>query len=231
MNLGEMKKRLALRVRDAGLAVFFRDYINDAILELAADFDFPSLQTLDPYPLPTNSQNWRYSLPENYHKRIFRALNSTGRKVWVYDRQEELERLDYDHDNTGDSITHIAANDSGDDKYLYTYPMADDVVRIWYYQRPPLLVKDADVCKFIPGEFHERVIFPKVIIRNFEVLMDQMENFDGKPLAYWEGRLAAGINGSRSMGPGLINWIAKLRGGPRRRGGRDPVGVGDYTRW
>ncbi len=223
MNLAEMERRLALIVRDPSLEPEFAGMINDAILEIAADFDLPALKLFTPDTFPVTTANWIWSLPENYHKKLFKVMDGNWSPVRIARSVEDLDKLDPDHDETGDRVTQVAVMDTGMSKYLATYPKANDTLRIWFYERPGFLSLPEDSPNCIPPEFQERVIFPKVIIKNYQLLLDQVENFDVKPLQYWEGKLQQGLYGS-SMGPvGFINWIIKLRGGPRRHGGRDPL--------
>lgn len=223
MNLAEMERRLALIVRDASLEPEFAGMVNDAILEIAADFDLPALRLLNPHSFPVTTANWLWPLPENYHKKLFRCLDSAGSPVRVLDRLEELEARDPEHTETGTHVTHVAVLDTGVDKYLCTYPLANDTLRLWFYEKPNYLEQPDDVCKCIPAEFHERVIFPRIIIKNHQLLLDQVENFDLKALQYWEGKQREGLFGSASGPIGFINFLAKARGGPRRHGGRDPL--------
>jgi hypothetical protein len=224
MTLAEMEARLALIVRDISLQSEFANMLNDAILELAADFDLPALKLITPYPLSVTNDEWIYTLPESYHKRLFRCRDSEYNKVTIRHRSTDLDDLDEDHDETADHVTHVAVMDTGSTKYLCTYPMATESLKLWFYEKPGILEEADDEPQCMPAEFQERVIIPKVIIKNYQLLQDQVENFDLKPLQYWESKLQEGLYGAPGRSIGLINWHVKLQGGPRRHGGRDPVG-------
>jgi hypothetical protein len=103
--------------------------------------------------------------------------------------------------------------------------MADETIRLWYYKKPTTLTRATDVPTCIPEPYHARVIIPKVAVKAYEHLQDQVENFDPKGLQYWQGRLVAGLRGSPTEGPGLVQYLNKIQGGSRRHGGRDPVGA------
>lgn len=223
MNLADMERRLNLVVQDKILAPEFAAMINDAILEIAADFDLPALKLLTPHSFPVDSSTWLFALPENYHKKLFRCLDSDGNEVTVLSRVEDLEKMDLEHEDTGDHVTHVAVVDTGVIKYLCTYPLAEDTLRLWFYEKPNNLSDPEDVCNCIPAEFFERVTFPKIFIKNHQLLTDQVVDFDLKPLQYWEGKQREGLYGSAAGPIGFINWIIKQRGGPRRHGGRDPI--------
>jgi hypothetical protein len=226
MNLGEMEQRLALIVRDSSLEPEFARMINDAILELAADFDLPALKLLTPVNLPVTADNWIYPLPENYHKKLFKVMDSDWSPVGIVRSVDDLDKLDPDHDETDTHVTRVAVHDTGVTKSLCVYPKAGDTLRLWYYEKPAVLTDPEDSPDCIPHEFQERVIFPKIIIKNFQLLLDQVENPDFKSLQYWEGKQREGLYGSAAGPIGFINWIFKLQGGPRCRGGRDPIWAG-----
>lgn len=227
MTLGELKRRLALVVQDTSLEPEFDRMINDAILEIAADFDLPALRLLNPHPVSVTTADWLWPLPEKYHKNLFRCLDASGERVKVLHRLEDLEALDLKHEDEDEYVTHVAVMDTGVDNFLCIYPKAVDTLKLWFYERPNYLEKSGDTCRCIPLEFQERVIIPKAIIKNYQLLQDQVQNFDLKPLQYWEGKLREGLFGSPNS-IGLFNFITKAQGGPRRRGGRDPIGARGY---
>ena len=226
MNLEAMERLMAVVVQDDSLAPEFARKINDSILEVAADFDLPALKMIAPVSLPVTSADWLYELPEDFHKHLFRCADRDYIPVKVHGHFEDLDRLDINHDEVADRITSVAVAYSGDKPHLGIFPMADDTLHLWYYRKPAVLKKPEDVCDCIPPEFQERVLFPKVVIKNYQLLQDQIENFDPKPLTYWEGKLKEGFYGSPQGPIGFINFLAKEKGGPRRRGGRDPIWTG-----
>ena len=223
MTLAEMQESLAVVVQDKSLQPLFKRMINDAILETAADFDLPSLKLTTPATLAVITTDWIYNLPANYHKRLFKCADSEYWEIDIHHKVEDLDDRDLDHDETGDHVTDVVAEDTGVLKKLYVYPKAAETLYLWYFRKPLTLVNPGDSCDCIPPEFQERVLFPKIIIKNYQLLQDQVENFDVKPLQYWEGKLREGLYGSPQGPIGFINWIAKLRGGPKRHGGRDPI--------
>lgn len=226
MNLADMEEQLASIIRDTSLESMFITMINDAILEIAADVDLPALKSLTPTTLEVTTSAWLYDLPSTYHKRLFRATDSEYSELNICRHIEYLDDLDIDHDETDDHVRYVAVNDTGETKKIGVFPMAAESLNLWFFQKPTELTNPDDAPTCIPHEFQARVIFPKIIIKNFQLLMDQVENFDAKPLTYWENKYQEGLYGYRGGPIGLVNWIAKLRGGPRRHGGRDPIGPG-----
>lgn len=221
MNLGELESALNLAVQDRSLVAYFSGWINNAILELAAGFELPSLKTISPTSLTVTTATWLFALPADFQKKLFRCANSDYNEIRRYKTMEYLDRLDLDHDETGDHVTAVAVSET----QIGVYPRANETIHLWYYKKPVVLVRASDVPTCIPEAYHARVILPKCTLKAYEHLQDQVENFDPKGLQYWQGKLAAGLNGSKIDGPGLINYLSKVQGGSRRTGGRDPVGI------
>ena len=136
-----------------------------------------------------------------------------------------MDRLDINHDETGDNVIAVAVSETSD----RGLPMANDTLHLWYYKKPAVLTRASDVPTCIPTAYHARVILAKAIVKAYEHLQDQVENFDPKGLQYWQGKLTAGLRGSPSEGIGIVNYLNKIQGGPRRTGGRDPVGIRYYA--
>lgn len=228
MNLGEMQEVLALLVDDKALQLRFPQMLNDAIMEIAADFDLPALLLQEPVSLGVTTNDWLYSLPANYQKKLKRCHNALGHRVRIRLPLDELNRLNMLHDRTGGEVEQVGVMDAGEDKTLGIYPKANDTLSLWYYKKPERLEKSGDVPICIPAPYHERVIISKCVIKNFQYFTDFIEDGPIKSLQYWHGLYRDGIYGSPGSGPGLINYLIKAQGGPRRRGGRDPVG---YQPW
>jgi len=229
MNLGELEAALDLSVQDKSLRGYFAAWINNALLELAADFELPALKLQTPYSLVITTAAWIFDLPANFQKMIFRAADSDYNEITRYRTFDTLDRLDIDHDDTGDHVTAVAVAEGetagAEVKKIGVYPKATETIYLWYYKKPTVLVNPTDTPTCIPSSYHDRVIIPKAMIVAHRLLQDQVENFDIKPLQYWESKLAGGLRGSPVDGIGLINYLSKIQGGPRRHGGRDPVGL------
>jgi hypothetical protein len=225
MNLGELEKALHLGVQDESLREYYPQWINNALLELAADYELPALKSVTPTSLAVTTDDWLYDAPADFHKTIFRCANSLYGKIGVCRTMEDLNRLDLDHNETGEHVTRVVATET----LIGVYPKASETIYLWYYKKPTALVRAEDVPICIPAAYHARVLLPKTKLVAYELLQDQVEAFDQRGLQYWQAKLAAGINGSPADGVGMLNYLAKIQGGPRRTGGRDPVGVG--RRW
>lgn len=223
MNLGELRQELAMIVQDSSLEEHYDRWLNESIQRLAMEFDLPSLRRLDPLPFSVVSSAWYRQAPESFQKKLFRCYNAAGSPVKIVERFEELELLDWDHDEVADHISHIAVMEQGDVKQVAYYPKADESVQLWFYEKPAWLEKDADSPTCFPREYHAPLIIPDVVIKNFELLQDMVKDAPFNSLNYWIGRKRLGLYGGPSGEIGFINWIAKSRGGPRRHGGRDPL--------
>jgi hypothetical protein len=232
MNLGELQDMLDQQVQEKSFLAQYGAWINNAILELAADFELPALKLLTPTPLAVDTSKWLWPLPENFQKKLFRCayIDADGqyRRVHVHDHIDALEQRDMDHDEIGNHVSQVATAMQGEDQFLGIFPLAADTLPLWFYRKPLYLDQPTQTCDCIPPAYHHRVIFPKSVIKAYQFLQDQVENFDPKPLQYWHGELQKGLYGSPQEGIGLINYLAKSQGGPRRTGGRDPVGWRPY---
>jgi hypothetical protein len=230
MNLGELELALRRAVQDRSLEDFFTGWINNAILELAADFELPALKLRAPVPLTITTTDWLYDLPVDFQKNIFRCTDADYNEIRVYRTLDYLDRLDMDHDETGEHPSAVAWIEGDEGNQIGVYPKADDTLYLWYYKKPTTLVGATDIPTCIPESYHARAILPKVMLKSYEHLQDQVENFDQKGLAYWQSKLVAGLRGSPVEGIGLVKYLSKAQGGSRRTGGRDPVGVGRWSR-
>jgi len=223
MNLAEMVQELDLIVADPSLKPYYVNWLNQAIEEIALDIDLPTLKRKNPFYLSTSATEWVWPLPETFHKKLFRCLDKDGNQVTICRTVDDLIDLDPDHDETGDRVTHVAVDETGPSKYLYTYPKADDTLALWFYEKPRRLQYDDDVPNLMPPEFHGRVIIPKVVVKNFRLLQDMASDSPHQSLIYWEEQYRKGLYGEPRGEIGLINYLARAKGGPRRHGGRDPL--------
>jgi len=229
MNFGEMEAALNEAVTDDDLALGFGQNLNDTILELAADFELPALRLLDPIPLTVDDSKWLWPMPDSFHKKLFRAANSSltlWGHVHIHHDIEDLTRRNQAHDITGPHVTDVAAAMQGEAWFLgiYPLPLVPNILPLWFYRKPAVLKLPAHVPDCIPPEYHYRVIVVKTILRNFRLFTDAIEDGPMKSITYWEELYRRGLYGEPRGDIGLVNYLAKLRGGPRRHGGRDPIG-------
>lgn len=233
MNLGQMKTELGMIVKDDSLSPFLVGWINDAILEVATDYDLPPLALADSYTLSVDTSKWLWALPEIFHKHIFLAkwVNSTdGSKHRLHVHKNPAHLIRKDHTRIGDRVHEVAVIPQGKDFYLGIHPLADQDLDLWFYQKPAILEDTADVCDCIPFNFIPQVIYPKIIIKNYQFIVDQVMDFPFTtgPIQYWMGELAKGLNGARGQGTGLLGYFNINFHPPRRTGGRDPIGWRPY---
>lgn len=239
MNLKELEDYIHSITQEDALRPYYPAWINDAILQVASELELPALKLITPATVAiTDVTTWLWAMPTNFHKKLFRCefVDTDGllKKITVRERIEDLEYRD--HTIVRDPITSVATvlqegATGGQEVFLGIYPLPLTVpvtLNLYYYQLPRKLTAPGDVCGCIPPEFHEAVIPPLVLVRNYQRILDQVIDTDMKGLSYWETKVNEGLNG-REMGTiGLKAYIAKLRGKPRRTGGRDPLG---YSAW
>ena len=233
MNLQTMEDWLDTITKEAALKPFYADWLNDALFELALDFEFPTLKRLLPETVTVDDSTWVWSMPSDYHKKLFRCafVDTDGRQkeVTVFDRREDLEYRD--HTQTGPNVTAVAVAQQGELFNLLIDPLPTASVDLltWYYKKPTVMTLPADYPACMPPEYHERVLIPRVMIKNYEYLVDQVVNPNFQGLQYWQAKEERGLRGDGSH-VGLIDYFNKSQGPPRRAGGRDPIGRGGWGR-
>ena len=233
MNLEAMLTYLGALVRDPKIPPGLTQMLNDTILELASDFELPALKLLDPVPLTVDDTKWLWPMPDSFHKKLFQVRNSSltpWGHVHIHHDIEDLNRRNPEHDSTAANVSTVAAGMQGEAWYLGIYPLPtiQNILELWFYRKPALLTLPADVPDCFPPEYHERVILPKCVIKNFRFFTDAIEDGPMTSLTYWEELYRRGLYGESRGDVGLVNYLAKLKGGPRRRGGRDPIGGKSY---
>lgn len=206
MNFGRLKEELALSAHD--LEEYHGQWINDAVLEIASDFDLPDLKLKSPTTLATTNSDWLYDMPATYHKKAFKCRNSGGYPLIIKSEIADIEAVDYDHSDTGTSITTVAIEDGK----IAVYPIANDTLSLWYYRKPVSMVLDSDVPDGIPAAYAERVILSKVIVKNFRLLIDMALNKPHQSIQYWDQRYREALYGIPGGDIGMIHYFAKIKG-------------------
>jgi len=229
MNLGQMEAELGMIIKDESLAPRLVGWINDAILEVATDYDLPPLALADPYPLSVDTSKWLWPLPDSFHKNLF-LVKGSGSHHHVRVHKNPAHLIHKEHTRIGDKIHEAAVIPQGNDFMLGVHPLADQDLDLWFYRKPALLVNAGDVCDCIPFNFIPQVIYPKVIIKNYQFIVDQVVDFSFTqgPFQYWQGELKKGLQGASGQGTGLLGYFNLNFNPPRRTGGRDPIGGKSY---
>ena len=123
MKLSEMEAELSRMVRDDGLRALLVAWINNAILEVATDFELASLRLIDPEAVTVDTSKWLWPMPADFHKRLLRAQwvgdDGTQHHIKVHDHISSLEYRD--HTQTGDWVTEVAAGVQGGTGGVQTY--------------------------------------------------------------------------------------------------------------
>jgi len=236
MNLGDMQKEIGLIVQDASLQPLLTGWINNAILEVANDYDLPPLALDDPAILNVDTTAWLQPLPSNFHKRLFmckRLDTDTGRLRRVHIFSHIRHMAGKNHTFIGDHVKEVAVtiqggSVQGDNYYLAIHPLAVDTMYLWYFQKPAVLVEPNDVSDCIPPGYERRVLFPKLIIQNYNYIIDQVRDFDIRPIQFWQTELIKGLFGARGQGIGLINFYNINYNPPRMVGNMNSIGYRPY---
>jgi len=217
VNLGEVNAELDLIVQDLSLSANFTRWVNNAILEIANDFDLPALRLNEPVTIATTESDWLYDMPTSYMKKLFKCRDEDWNRVTVERDLDDIDSIDIDHNATGSNVTNVATRDL----IIGIYPRAVDTLKAWYYKQPTALVDNDDEPLCIPNQYHYRVLVPKIVIINFELIQDMAVNPPHKSLEYWHRKYHAGLYGDTSD-MGMINCLARDKK-PRRTGGSDPL--------
>ena len=223
MTLAELMEEIGNIVVDSSLEPFYKRWINEAVLEIAADFPLPALRLNEPATLAVNAAAWLYPVPTNYHKQLFRAADSEYGLISILRDLDSLDDLDIDHGDTGDHVTHLAVRD----QKIGVYPKAAESIKLWYYKKPTELEGGDSVPVCIPTAYHSRVIIPKVVIKNFRTLQDMVIAAPHQSILFWKKEYQTGLYGESHGDIGLLNFLSREKP-PRRHGGRDPVGARYY---
>lgn len=231
MNLGQMQAELGFIVKDDFLLPLLVGWINDAILEVATDYDLPPLRLAAPYELSVADTDWLWTLPESYHKKLFMAKYVDGTNQYsvpIHRNSECIIRED--HAITGDNPSMVTVIPQGATFSLACYPMSTRTLNLWFYRKPALLANDGDVCDCIPASYVSPVIYPKLITKNYQFIVDQVIDFSfvAGPFQYWESELRKGLHGAPGRGPGLLGYFNLNFPSPRRTRGRDSTGWRSY---
>lgn len=220
MNLARLKEELMVVIRDPSLEPYFANWLNDAVNEIATDFDLPYLRLLSPVDFTVTTATWLYDPPATYHKKLFKARDSDWTNIYVCKRWEELDALDIDHDETGDHVTTVGVTEEA--QKIGVYPLANETIKLWYYKLPIDMTDEDDEPDCIPAQFRGRILVSKVVIKNFKLLQDLMVQTPHQSLLWWEEEFRRGLYGSPRGDIGMINFFAKARK-PKRSGGSNPL--------
>lgn len=229
VKLSDITAALALVVGDPRLADFAQSWVNEAVFDIATEIDLPRLKIAEPAPVTVTTAGWLFDVPEDYHKGLFACENSTRDMLGVSMRHpqgqrfsiEDINALDSDHDETATNVDTVAICD--EKRKLAVYPKANDTLYLWFFEKPENLDSENSRLVCIPRPYVWKVLIPKLVIRNFEVLVDMMVDMSDRPLLYWERKYREGLYGSEGGDIGMLNYFAKQKGKPRRHGGRDSL--------
>ena len=218
MTLAELMEEIGLLVEDSRMEQFYKRWINEAILEIAADFFLPALRLNEPVILPVTTATWLYDVPATYQKKLFRAADSLFNSITILPDLDSLDDLDLDHDETGDYVTHVAVRD----RKIGVFPLATESIKLWFYKLPTALDASQSVPTCIPTAYHSRVIIPKVVVKNFRALQDMVLDAPHQSIMFWQEEYRQGLYGAPRGDIGMLNYLAREKP-PRRHGGRDPI--------
>ena len=221
MTLDQYKAQLTWLLQDPPVENAFDQILRQERLSFAAEYDLPALRMDQPFSGQVTTANWLYELPSTYHKNVFKARNSDPNEYWFRPIHRDIgaiDRIDFDHDETGPYVERIAIAD----EHFAVYPKANDTIYLWFYRKPEV---DGDITE-IPDEWIARVLTPRMVLRCYRLYPDlARENMTENRLSldWWRVQQKEGLYGSAITGQsGFINVLQKSKP-PRIRGGRQPL--------
>ena len=241
MNLAVLQEELRAVLRDTTVEPLFVQWINDELLQLAYEFDLPGLRLKTPASLTTTTANWQYNLTAATHasgytfqKTIWKVTNDlfeTGMRIDT--DLQMIDEIDPDHSDTGNDVQRVAYELDGATNAIFgIWPMANDVLSLWFFRRPTVLTGDADIPEF-PDAHHFDVLIPRVVLRAFrvypELATEGGAGDSARALALWTTRYHDGIYGGAGN-IGLLDTLRKSRP-VRQRGPRPGFGLAGSDRY
>ena len=202
MNLAELQTELRIILRDPSVESSFTVWINDELLQLAQEFDFPGLKLQTPASLVCINTAYLYNLSAathaslfTFHKKLWKVHHpNTLQGIRIERTLRAIDILDPAHTATGTNITTVGT----EYEQLATHPMANQTLSLWFYRRPLALVADNDAPTWLPDSFHFKVIMPRVVLRAMR-LYPELATADGgdstRALQLWSERLRQGMYG------------------------------------
>lgn len=222
MNRGDIKTELKEVLHDPSVEASFDVWLNEAIRELSYQFELPALRLKLPATLTTTTADWQYNISaatppatgHAYQKLVYKITNSAHEFGMQVDRDVQIiDRLDPDHDDTGNDVDRVAVEDNTDDAVVAIYPKANDTLSLWYYRTPVDMDTDAKFPDGIPAAFHLRVLVPMVVLRAFRGYPDLATESEGdntRALQLWQLRLNQGLYGD-GFQIGMVPSLRKSR--------------------
>ena len=243
MDFARLKLEVQNVVRNPTVDTSLGNWLNDAVSELAAEYELPVLRLREPATVTTTTANWVYNLSAathpssyTYQKKVWRVTSATVQQGYGLEPEfVAFDDIDRDHTQTGSAVQRVAIE--GDQ--LGIYPKANDSLRLCFYRKPVAMVANGDLPDGIPEPYHYKVLVPYVVLRCMRLYPDDLaEALPGdntRALARWTGLLNQGLYGNGTE-IGLLHYIQKAQrvATPRVRGaalGGQLSGGGYWRGW
>lgn len=241
MDRGALKTELQIILRDPTVESSFDTWIADELLELAYQFDLPTLRLRTPASLIVNNAAWQYNITAathassfTFHKKLYRVTNAlfdTGMRIDT--DLNIIDDIDPDHSDTGTNVQRVAYElDLHNNAVLGIWPMASETLSLWFYRRPSTMAADTAIPEF-PDAFHYSVLLPRIVLRAFR-LWPELATEGGagdamRALVRWEQKYQAGLYGDQGR-IGFLDTLRKSRP-VRQHGPRPGMGLGGADRF
>jgi hypothetical protein len=239
MQLSDLRLEIRQQLRDPTVESSLTTWLNQAMLELAAEFEFPTLRITTPAALAVSPSTWLYNLSALthptitgfvYQKKLTLVTSATVQQGFIIEHLHDLDFTDPTHSDTGDAVLRIAV----DADQLGVYPLASDTLSVWCYRRPVDMSADSDQPDGLPEPYHWRVLVPYVILRAFRLFPDyafEAPAANTGALQRWTAILNQGLYGD-GHALGLLDYIKKSQSHePQIRGPKLGANVGGGGFW
>lgn len=215
MTLSELQIQVRQVVRDPTVESSITTWANDAILELAGEYELPALRLRTPATLTTTASDWLYDIAEASHdlgyeylKRVWRVSSSTVPQGFIIENDmTAFYDLDPERDDTGTAVQRVAI----DGDQLGVYPLCADSLSLWYFRKPGVMEDDDDEPDGIPAPYHYRVLVPKIVLRAMRLypeLISDNPSDNTRALTLWQTRLQSGLYGD-GFEIGMLSYLSK----------------------
>ena len=227
MTLDELTVEIKSVCQNPTIESSITTWLNQAVLELAGQYELPQLRLRQPAVLTTTTADYLYPITDavhplgyEYQKRVFRITSSAFQYGFGLEGEPQwINSIDPTHAQTGESIQRIAVEGNE----LVVWPKADDSLNVFYYRKPIPMVDGDDLPDGVAEPFHYRVLVPYVVLRAMRLYPEEMPysvtGDNTKALLRFQGMLNSGLYGDGVM-EGWLHFIQKGErvGTPRLRG-------------
>lgn len=161
MTFEELKTEVEILVKDASFADKYGSYINEALIEVADRTSPPDLKRIDVVSTVVG-QNYVSLLGAGaptggFSGKLRKVVKSADNEAITIHQNLDVLFAEMGEDFSAEGEVEGVALE-GRTLWYSKVPATAESLRILYYQNPPELVEDSDVCEFIPLSLHRKLL-------------------------------------------------------------------------